>query len=233
MPRKTDTRRKPRRRKGSSGAATTLPEATGEGGTSLPETSALTAESVSDVVAVSVSQESATAAERPTPLSAAEPQQTPVPPTAIGSPDPALRATASGPGVGLASGETESENTTTTPPKAQSDPPPEKPRSRGETLHLGAMLVEQKMVNSDQLKQAMERQKRTRRRLGRVLVEMGFTTPEAVLEALSAQLGVPSTRVNSFTVNPDAVKCLSEKVARKHTAFPLIKVGATSARRSL
>ena len=71
--------------------------------------------------------------------------------------------------------------------------------------HLGAMLVEQKLVTSDQLRQAMERQKRTRRRLGRVLVEMGFTTPEAVLEALSAQLGVPFTQVNSYTVNPDAV----------------------------
>ncbi|HIE91363.1 MAG TPA: hypothetical protein EYQ83_00255, partial [Acidobacteria bacterium] len=50
---------------------------------------------------------------------------------------------------------------------------------------------------------------------------------EAVLEALGTQLGVPSTRVNSYTVNPDAVGCLSEKVARKHTAFPLLKVGST------
>ena len=89
------------------------------------------------------------------------------------------------------------------------------------------MLLDQKLVSHDQLRQAMERQKRTRRRLGRVLVEMGFTTPEAVLEALSAQLGVPSTRVNSYTVNPDAVQCLSEKVARKHMAFPPLKVGAT------
>ncbi len=48
-----------------------------------------------------------------------------------------------------------------------------------------------------------------------------------MLEALGTQLGVPSTRVNSYTVNPDAVGCLSEKVARKHTAFPLLKAGST------
>ena len=89
------------------------------------------------------------------------------------------------------------------------------------------MLLEQRLVTRDQLRLAMERQKRTRRRLGRVLVEMGFTTQEAVLESLSAQLGVPSTRVNSYTVNPDAVRCLSEKVARKHMAFPLLKVGSS------
>ena len=98
---------------------------------------------------------------------------------------------------------------------------------RPATPSLGAMLLERKLITSDQLRQAMERQKRTRRRLGRVLVELGFATPEAVLEALSAQLGVPSTRVNSYTVNPDAVQCLSEKVARKYTAFPLLKVGST------
>jgi type IV pilus assembly protein PilB len=60
-----------------------------------------------------------------------------------------------------------------------------------------------------------------------VLVELGFMTEESVLDVLSAQLGVPSTRVNSYTVNPDAVQCLSEKVARKHMAFPLLKVGST------
>ena len=99
--------------------------------------------------------------------------------------------------------------------------------ARPEVLHLGAMLLERSLVTRDQLQEAMERQKRTRRRLGRVLVEMGFATQEAVLDALSAQLGVPSTRVNSYTVNPDAVQSLSEKVARKHMAFPLLKVGST------
>ena len=73
---------------------------------------------------------------------------------------------------------------------------------------------------------APQKHRRTRR-LGRVLVEMGYATADAVLEALSAQLGVPSTRVNAYTVNPEAVKMLPEKVARKHMAFPLFRVGTT------
>ena len=92
---------------------------------------------------------------------------------------------------------------------------------------LGEILLERKLVTKEQLTLAMDRQKRTRRRLGRVLVEMGFATAEGVLDALSAQLGVNSTRVNSYTVNPEAVQCLPEKVARKHMAFPLLKVGST------
>ena len=130
-------------------------------------------------------------------------------------------------GVGLAGPRTHT-TTTTTPSQAGSAPSrPRTSSARPAVPHLGAMLLEQKLVTHDQLTQAMERQKRTRRRLGRVMVEMGVATQEAVLEALSAQLGVPSTRVNSYTVNPDAVQCLSEKVARKHMAFPLLKVGST------
>ena len=92
---------------------------------------------------------------------------------------------------------------------------------------LGEILLERKLLTSDQLRAAMDRHRRTRRRLGRVLVEMGYATADAVLEALSAQLGVPSTRVNAYTVNPEAVKMLPEKVARKHMAFPLLRVGTT------
>ena len=38
---------------------------------------------------------------------------------------------------------------------------------------------------------------------------------------------MPSTRVNSYTVNAEAVESLPEKVARRHMAFPLLKVGST------
>jgi type IV pilus assembly protein PilB len=58
-------------------------------------------------------------------------------------------------------------------------------------------------------------------------MELGFASPDAVLDGLSAQLGVPPTRVNSYTVTPEALTYLSEKVARKYTAVPLLKVGST------
>ena len=67
----------------------------------------------------------------------------------------------------------------------------------------------------------------TGHRLGHVLVDLGFVTAEAVLEALSLQIGVPTVRINAFTVNTEALSALPEKVARRHTAFPLQKVGTT------
>jgi type IV pilus assembly protein PilB len=92
---------------------------------------------------------------------------------------------------------------------------------------LGAMLLQRKFITAEQLQAAIEQQKLTGRRLGNVLVSMGFTTPDAVLGALSLQLGVPAARLNGYTVHQDAVSALPEKVARKHLAFPLVKVGCT------
>lgn len=92
---------------------------------------------------------------------------------------------------------------------------------------LGGMLRDRGLVTDEQLSAAIARQKKTGQRLGHVLVELGLVTPEAVLEALSQQLGVASVRINAHTVQPDAVNALSEKVARRHTAFPVQKIGTT------
>jgi len=92
---------------------------------------------------------------------------------------------------------------------------------------LGEILVESKTLTEEQLREAMTRQQRSKKRLGEILMELGFASPDEVLDGLSTQLGVPPTRVNSYTVTPEALAYLSEKIARKYTAMPLIKVGST------
>jgi type IV pilus assembly protein PilB len=97
----------------------------------------------------------------------------------------------------------------------------------GGAKSLGGLLRERGLLTDDQLEAAIARQQQTGRRLGHILVELGFATAEAVLEALSQQLGVKTARVNGYTVNPDAISALPEKVARRHTACPLQRVGST------
>src|SRR4051812_48859675 len=90
---------------------------------------------------------------------------------------------------------------------------------------LGEVLVERKMITTEQLETALAHQLTTNRRLGHVLIDLGFTNADAVLGALSLQLGVPSTRLNGYGVDAHAVRAVPEKLARKHTAVPLQKVG--------
>ena len=93
------------------------------------------------------------------------------------------------------------------------------------TTALGQVLLERDIITGEQLALAIEQQRTSNRRLGQVLLDLGFATPDAVLGALSVQLGVPATRLNGFTVNPAAVQALPERIARKHGAVPLQKRG--------
>src|SRR3989442_699787 len=90
---------------------------------------------------------------------------------------------------------------------------------------LGEVLLERNLITPEQLKIAIDHQGTSNRRIGQVLIDLGFTNADAVLGALSVQLGVPATRLNGYTVNASAVQALPEKLAGKHSAVPLQKVG--------
>jgi type IV pilus assembly protein PilB len=92
---------------------------------------------------------------------------------------------------------------------------------------LGALLVDRGLITAAQLESGITEQKATGRRLGKVLVDRGLLPAETLLEVLSEQLGVPTVRINAYSVDPDAVAALPEKVARRHTAFPVKKTGTT------
>jgi type IV pilus assembly protein PilB len=90
---------------------------------------------------------------------------------------------------------------------------------------LGEVLLERDLITREQLDAAIEHQRTSNRRLGQVLIDLGFTTPDAVLGALSIQLGVPATRLHGAKISAAAVQALPERVARKHLAVPIQKVG--------
>jgi type IV pilus assembly protein PilB len=94
-------------------------------------------------------------------------------------------------------------------------------------IALGGLLVDRGLITAEQLEAAIAEQKKTGRRLGHVLVDQRLVSPEILLEVLSEQLGVPTVRINAYTVSPEAIAALPEKVARRHTAFPLQKISTT------
>jgi type IV pilus assembly protein PilB len=54
---------------------------------------------------------------------------------------------------------------------------------------IGEVLKEYNYINDDQLNQALEAQKRDRKkRLGQILIELGFVTETQVIEALGQNL---------------------------------------------
>ncbi|MEJ7806166.1 MAG: MSHA biogenesis protein MshE, partial [Telluria sp.] len=63
--------------------------------------------------------------------------------------------------------------------------------ARPEKVRLGEILVQQKLLSVDQLGLALQDQKRSGRKLGRVFVESGYVTEEQISGALAKQLDIP------------------------------------------
>ncbi|HMT81556.1 MAG TPA: GspE/PulE family protein [Azonexus sp.] len=93
-------------------------------------------------------------------------------------------------------------------------PPPQKVR-------LGDLLIQQGLLTEEQLKIALDEQKRTGRKLGRVFVESGYVTEAGISQALARQLRIPFVDLNSFTPKPDLIKLLPEAPARRFRALVL------------
>ena len=92
---------------------------------------------------------------------------------------------------------------------------------RMEKIRLGDVLVSQKIISSDQLKLALDAQKRSGKRLGRVVIEQGFTTEDQVAEALARQLDVPYINLKFYNTDANTVRRLPETQARRHRVLVL------------
>ncbi len=92
---------------------------------------------------------------------------------------------------------------------------------RPEKIRLGDTLIAQKIISQEQLKLALEQQKKSGRRLGRILIEQGFANDEQICEAISRQLNIPYVNLKLQNVNPELVRRLPETQARRFRAIVL------------
>ena len=92
------------------------------------------------------------------------------------------------------------------------------PRKR---VRIGDLLVEQKVISQSQLQEALAEQKRSGRKLGRVLVENGFIDEDTLLTLLSEQLEIPYVDLSRFELDPELVARLPETLARRYRALVL------------
>jgi MSHA biogenesis protein MshE len=96
---------------------------------------------------------------------------------------------------------------------------------RPEKIRLGDILVGQKIVSQENLRMALDQQKRSGRKLGRVLVEMGFVTEDQICEGIARQLNIPFVNLKFFNTNQDVVRRLPETQARRFRAIVLEERG--------
>ncbi|HOD12909.1 MAG TPA: GspE/PulE family protein [Candidatus Omnitrophota bacterium] len=87
---------------------------------------------------------------------------------------------------------------------------------------LGQLLVNEKIITSQQLHAALEEQKKTKELLGVTLVRLGFVDEESIyLPVLAAQLGVSFVNLRTAVISPEALAKIPAKVAEHYQVMPI------------
>src|ERR1700728_4293717 len=92
---------------------------------------------------------------------------------------------------------------------------------------LGEILVKDSLITADQLRQALDHQKKTGGRLGTCLVKLGLVSDDDITAVLSRQYGVPSINLKFYEVDPAVIKLVPQETAIRYQIVPLSRVGST------
>ena len=91
----------------------------------------------------------------------------------------------------------------------------------GKRKRLGEILIDLEMLTSEELKQALEKQKQLagmaiRRPLGKLLLEMGYTNYEVLQTALSKHFNMPTISLKGVFPSPSLQKAVGDAYALRH-----------------
>ena len=86
---------------------------------------------------------------------------------------------------------------------------------------IGELLVDAGLITQEQLDIALGEGRQKGKRLGNLLVEKGFATELDIAETIAYQLNIPYIDLHTAVIEPEAIKLVPEKLARKHIIIPL------------
>ena len=102
--------------------------------------------------------------------------------------------------------------------------PPQRPaRGRGRTKRqFGELLIEAGIITQEQLDEAMRVQAADpRKRLGSIIVELGFATEEVIAATLAAQLRLRFVEKLEREMRSDAMRMVPPNMVLNHRVVPL------------
>jgi MSHA biogenesis protein MshE len=82
-------------------------------------------------------------------------------------------------------------------------------------IRLGELLVQNDLISADELSKALDEQKRTGKKLGRIFVDGGYVTETQISEALARQLKIEFIDLQQYDTRPEIIAKLPEAQARR------------------
>ena len=88
-------------------------------------------------------------------------------------------------------------------------------------LRLGELLVQQGVITKDQVEIALLEQKKSKEKLGVLLVKLGFATEAIIRDVIGGVIGQESVNLEQVVIDSDAIALIPKAMARKHRVLPL------------
>ncbi len=90
-------------------------------------------------------------------------------------------------------------------------------------LKLGELLLYAGKINEEQLKDALNIQKKSGKKLGEVFVSENFVREEDIIEVLEFQLGIPYVDLDKYEINLNVATIIPESIARRYELIAIDK----------
>jgi type IV pilus assembly protein PilB len=92
---------------------------------------------------------------------------------------------------------------------------------------LGELLVREKLISLQQLRQAQEEQNRSGQALGFTLQKLGFLSDSEITNFLSQQYRVPTINLEEYEIDADIVRLVAREQCEKHKVVPVSRAGSS------
>lgn len=86
---------------------------------------------------------------------------------------------------------------------------------------IGEILIEEKLINEEQLAEALETQRLTGQKVGQILIDKGFIKENVLYKVLADKLGCKYIDLENYEINANVVTKISQTLAQKHKAVPI------------
>ncbi len=92
---------------------------------------------------------------------------------------------------------------------------------------LGDLLLERKLITEEYLKLALKAQEERGGLLGRILVDLGYVSEEAIAQVVTAQYGFPYLPLKHYSIDAEILRLIPEDIARQYCLVPIDRIGDT------
>jgi type IV pilus assembly protein PilB len=95
------------------------------------------------------------------------------------------------------------------------------------TNRLGELLVREKLISLQQLRQAQDEQNRSGQNLGYTLAKLGFISDQEITNFLSQQYRVPTINLEEYEIDAEILKLVNKEQCEKHRVIPVSRAGSS------